>query len=86
MNLDHTDRINSVLSPMPFYNIYRHLGRLRWPVYNLLYTDNLLIRCQSSLPSCYPPDTDPHNNKYTYMPIGSSIHNAQYIHDFENYY
>ena len=84
MHLDHTTRINVVLIPIPFNNIYGYLGRLWWPIYNLLYRGNLIIKYQSSIPSHYPPDTNPHNNKYTYMPIGSSIHNARYIHDFEN--
>ena len=84
MHLDPTEEINSVLAPIPFNNPYGYLGRIKWPTYNLLYRGNLLIKYQSSIPSHYPPDTNPHNNKYTYMPIGASIHNAQYIHDFEN--
>ena len=84
MGLEPTDRLNYVLSPVPFNNPYGYLGRLRWPTYNLLYRDNCLIKYQSTVPSHDPPDTDRHNNKYTYMPIGASIHDAQYIHDFEN--
>ena len=84
MYLSHTERINAVLTPIPFNNIYGYLGRIRWPIYNLLYRDNLLIKYQSTIPFFYPPDTDPHNNKYTYIPIGAAIWNAQYIHDFEN--
>ena len=84
MYLDFTDKINYILTPIPFDNIYGYLGRLRWPSYNLLYKDNCLVKYQSTASKSYPPDTDPHNDKYTYMPIGSSIHNTQYIRDFEN--
>ena len=86
MHLDHTETINAVLTPIPFNNPYGYLGRLRWPLHNLLYRGNFIIKYQSSIPSHYPPGTDPYNNEYTYMPIGSSIHNAKYIYDFENYY
>ena len=86
MNLDHTDRINAVLIPIPFNNPYGYLGRLKWPNQKLLYRNNYLTLYQPGVVAWYPPDTDPSNNKYTYIPIGSSIHNAQYIYDFENYY
>ena len=82
MYLGPTDKINYILTPVPFDNPYDYLGRLKWPSNNLLYKDNCLVKYQSTDLSCYPPDTDPHNNKYTYMPIGASIHDVQYIHDF----
>ena len=86
MNLDHTEEINSVLAPIPFNNPYGYLGRIVWPAHKILYRKNYLIRYQSSTAYKYPPDTHPYSNKYTYMPIGVSIHNVQYMHDFENYY
>ena len=82
--LEPTDKIKYVLTPVPFDNPYGYLGRLKWPSYNLLYKDNCLVKYQSAVPSHYPPNTHPYNIKYTYMPIGSSIHNTQYIRDFEN--
>ena len=85
MYLCHTDSIKVVLSSVPFDNYFGKLGRLAWPIQNLLYNYNYPIRYQANSNRCYPPDTDPHNNKYTYMPIGASIHNARYIHDFENH-
>ena len=85
MHLDPTDRIYAVLTPIPFNNPYGYLGRITWSNQILLYRKNYLIRYQSSTASKYPPDTNPHNNKYTYMPIGASIHDVQYIHDFENH-
>ena len=86
MHLDPTDRINAILIPIPFNNIYGYLGSLWWPIYNLLYRGNLIIKYKRSSPIHYHPDTETHNNKYTYMPIGASIHDVQYKHDFENYY
>ena len=85
MHLDPTGEINSVLTPIPFNNPYGYLGRIVWPAHRLLYRKNYLIRYQPSTPYRYPPDTDPHNNTYTYMPIGASIHDTQHIHDFENH-
>lgn len=82
--LDPTDSINVVLASVPFDNKYGELGRLAWPIKNLLYKYNFSSRYQANSKHCYPPDTDPHNHKYTYMPIGASIHNARYIRDFEN--
>ena len=79
------DKINYIITPVPFDNPYGYLGRLKWPSYNLLYKDNCLVKYQATVSSFYPPDTNPYNSKYTYMPIGSSIHNTQYIHDFENH-
>ena len=84
MHFNPTSRLNAVLAPVPFNNPYGYLGRLAWSNQNLLYRKNDLIKYQSSVRYRYPPDTNPHNNNYTYMPIGSSIHNTQYIHDFEN--
>ena len=84
MYLEPTEKINYILTPVPFDNPYGYLGRLKWLSYNLLYKDNCLVKYEKTVISSYPPDTDPHNNKYTYMPIGSSIHNTQYIRDFEN--
>ena len=84
MHLEPTDRIFAVLTPIPFNNPYGYLGRLAWTDQILLYRKNYLIRYQPSTASKYPPDTNPHNKKYTYMPIGASIHDVQYIHDFEN--
>ena len=84
MHLNPTEKIYAVLTPVPFDNPHSYLGRLTWPSHNLFYRDNCLVRYQQSSDSCYPPDTNPHNNNYTYMPIGASIHNTQYIHDFEN--
>ena len=86
MHLDPTEEINSVLAPIPFNNPYGYLGRIVWPARKLLYRKNYLTRYQSSTASKYPPDTHPYNSKYTYMPIGASIHNVQYMHDFKNYY
>ena len=86
MHLATTDRINSVLTPIPFDNPYDCLGRITWSIQNLFYKKNHLIRYHRSAASCYPPDTDPHNDNYTYMPVGASIHDVQYIHDFKNYY
>ena len=85
MHLDPTEKINDVLTPIPFDNIFGYLGRIEWPTYKLLYRDNCLVKYYTSVPFSYPPDTDPHNNNYTYMPIGASIHDVQYIHDFENH-
>ena len=84
MHFNPTSRLNAVLAPVPFNNPYGYLGRLAWSNQNLLYRKNDLIKYQSSVRYRYPPDTNPHNNNYTYMPIGSSIHDVQYIHDFEN--
>ena len=84
MYLGPTDKISYILTPVPFDNPYGYLDRLEEIYYNLLYKDNCLVKYQATAPSLYPPDTDPHNSKYTYMPIGSSIHNTQYIRDFEN--
>ena len=86
MHLDPTEKINYILIPVPFDNPYGYLCRLKWLSYNLLYKDNCLVKYQATVPSFYPPDTDPHNSKYTYMPIGASIHDVQYMHDFKNYY
>ena len=86
MHLDPTEETYAVLAPIPFKNIYGDLGRIKWPAYNLLYRTKYLIHFQRTVHSNYPPDTNPHNNNYTYMPIGASIHNVQYMHDFENYY
>ena len=86
MHLEPTDRIYAVLTPIPFNNPYGYLGRIMWSSLNLVYRKNYLIRYQTSSASKYPPDTHPYNNKYTYMPIGTSIHNVQYMHDFKNYY
>ena len=86
MHLDPTEEINSVLAPVPFDNPFGCLGRIAWSNQNLLYRANYLIRYQPSVASKYPPDTHPYNNKYTYMPLGVSIHNVQYMHDFKNYY
>ena len=87
MYLEPTEEIHAVLTPIPFDNRYNYLGRIKWPNQNLLYRKNyLIIKYQPSSPSYYPPDTDPYNNNYTYMPIGASIHDVQYIHDFEKYY
>ena len=83
MHLDPTEEINSVLAPIPFNNPYGYLGRIVWPAHNLLYRKNYVIRYQPSDANKYPPDTTPDNNNYTYMPVGASIHDAQYIHDFE---
>ena len=80
--LEPTDKIKYVLTPIPFDNPYGYLGRLKWPSYNLLYKDNGLVKYQATVASFYPPDTNPYNSKYTYMPIGTSIHDVQYIHDF----
>ena len=85
MHLEPTDRIYAVLTPIPFNNLYGYLGRITWTNQILLYRKNYLIRYQSSTASKYPPDTNPHNSKYTYMPIGASIHDVQYMHDFENH-
>ena len=74
--LKPTDKIKYVLTPVPFDNPYGYLGRLKWPSYNLLYKDNGLVKYQATVSSFYPPDTNPYNSKYTYMPIGSSIHNT----------
>ena len=84
MYLGPTNKINYISTSVPFDNPYGYLGRLAWSNQNLLYRKNDLIKYQSSVRYRYPPDTNPHNNNYTYMPIGSSIHNTQYIHDFEN--
>ena len=84
MHLEPTDKIYAVLTPIPFNNPYGYLGRIKWPNHKLLYRNNYLTLYQPSVAAWYPPDTDPHNNKYTYLPIGVSIHNAQYIRDFEN--
>ena len=84
MHLNPTDRIYAVLTPIPFDNPYGYLGRWAWSNQNLLYRNNYLIKYHQSVTTCYPPDTNPHNNKYTYMPIGASIHNTQYKHDFKN--
>ena len=92
MHLTPTDKIYAVLTPIPFVtpipfdNRYSHLARIKWSIANLLYKSNFEIKYQRSSPIHYPPDTNPHNNKYTYMPIGASIHDVQYKHDFENYY
>ena len=86
MHLDPTDRINAVLTPIPFNNPYGYLGRIKWSIANLLYKKNFEIKYQRSSTSRYPPDTDPYNNNYTYMPIGVSIHDVKYMHDFEKYY
>ena len=83
--LEPTDKIKYILTPIPFNNIYGYLGRLKWPSCNLLYKDNYLVKYQSTVRDFYPPDTNPYNSKYTYMPIGSSIHNTQHIRDFENH-
>ena len=85
MHLSPGSRIYAVLTPVPFDNPYSCLGRIAWSNQNLLYRANYLIRYQSSDANKYPPDTDPHNNKYTYMPIGASIHDVQYRHDFKNH-
>ena len=85
MHLEPTEKINYILTPVPFDNPYGYLGRLRWPSYNLLYKDDYLVKYQATVPYSYPPDTNPYNSKYTYMPIGSSIHNTQYIRDFKNH-
>ena len=84
--LNPADEIFAVLTPIPFDNQYGELGRINWSITNLLYRNNYLIQYQRSSPIHYPPDTNPHNNNYTYMPIGASIHDVQYTHDFENYY
>ena len=84
MFLDPTDSINAVLASVPFDNQYGELGRLTWSIQNLLYNYNFLIRYQPNSIYYYPPDTNPYNNKYTYMPIGASIRTARYIRDFEN--
>ena len=86
MHLDPTEEINSVFAPIPFNNPYGYLGRIVWSTRRILYRKNYLIHFQPAVPYRYPPDTDPYNNNYTYMPIGASIHNVQYKHDFENYY
>ena len=86
MHLDPPEEINSILTPIPFNNPYGYLGRIKWLTYTLLYRTKYLIRFQRTVPHNYPPDTAPYSNKYTYMPIGASIHDVQYIHDFENYY
>ena len=83
--LEPTDKIFAVLTPISFDNRYSYLGRIKWSITNLLYKKNFEIKYQRSSPIHYPPDTDPHNNNYTYMPIGASIHDVQYIHDFENH-
>ena len=80
------DKIYAVLTPIPFDNRYSYLGRIEWAIANLLYKKNFEIKYRRSSPILYPPDTDPYNNNYTYMPIGASIHDVQYKHDFENYY
>ena len=85
MHLGHKEKIFAVLTPIPFDNQYGELGRIKWSITNLLCKKNFEIKYQRSSPMHYPPDTDPHNNKYTYMPIGASIHNAQYMYDFENH-
>ena len=84
MYLGPKDKINYILIPIPFDNPYDYLGKLKWSSHNLLYKDNCLVKYPATAISFYPPDTDPHNHKYTYMPIGSSIHNTQYIRDFKN--
>ena len=84
MHLNSTDRINAVFTTIPFGSQYNYLGRIRWPNDKLLLKTNELTKYQRSVLYHYPPDTDPHNHKYTYMPIGASIHNARYIRDFEN--
>ena len=84
--LHPTEKIFAVLTPIPFDNTYSYLGRIKWSIANLLYKKNFEPEYQRSSPLHYPPDTDPHNNNYTYIPIGASIHNVQYIHDFKKYY
>ena len=84
MYLNHTCKISAVFSPVPFNNRHGILGRIAWSNSTLLNTGKTFVRYQQSSNCHYPPDTNPHNNKYTYMPIGASIHDVQYIHDFEN--
>ena len=79
-----TDKIHAVSTPIPFDNPHGYLGRLMWSSQSLAYRTNRSGSYQQSVAAWYPPDTDPHNHKYTYMPIGSSIHNTQYIRDFKN--
>ena len=87
MHLGHKEKIFAVLTPIPFDNQYGELGRIKWSITNLLCKKNyLIIKYQRSSPIHYPPDTDPYNDNYTYMPIGASIHDVQYIHDFKKYY
>ena len=86
MNLNPKDRINAVFTTIPFNKSYRYIGRLKWPNLKLLYRNNYRTQYQRTVAAEYPPDTHPYNNKYTYMPLGVSIHNVQYMHDFKNYY
>ena len=86
MYLNRTDNINAVFASVPFDNQYSKLGRIAWTNSTLLNTGKTYVRYQRSTKKNYPPDTNPYNDNYTYMPIGASIHDVQYMHDFANYY
>ena len=85
MYLEPTCKINAVLSPVPFNNRHGILGRIAWSNSTLLNASKTYVRYQQSSKRHYPPDTDPYTDQYTYIPIGASIHDVQYIHDFENH-
>ena len=84
MYLDPTDKITAISSPVPFDNPHSILGRIEWNNRTLNNLRNTCTGFHWSMKSNYPPDTNPHNNKYTYIPIGASIHTTQRIRDFEN--
>ena len=84
MYIKPADSINAVMASVPFNNQYGKRGIITWSIKNLLYNYNYLKKYQLNTTYYSPPDTDPHNHKYTYMPIGASIHDARYIQDFEN--
>ena len=83
MYIKPADSINAVMASVPFDNQYGERGIFTWSIKNLLYNYNYLKRYNLNTTYYYPPDTTPGNNNYTYMPVGASIHDAQYIHDFE---
>ena len=49
MHLDPTDRINAVLTPIPFDSPpYGYLSRIKWSIANLLHKKNFEIKYQQS--------------------------------------